>query len=147
MVSANRSYAVKKSFQAAIIKGTGFTGPSLFMVLKGSLSSLPLHSAGNLTRTQATGAGINTLIGTVNNCSYTFNVWFPCSVGTSVRVGNLNTESYIFAANFTFCHVSAPPLKGLFFITTLVFYQIHAKIASVFPIFFHIGSAVIKKVS
>ena len=106
-----------------------------------------LDSSGHFAGTQATGAGINTLIGTVNNCSYTFNVWFPCSVGTSVRVGNLNTESYIFAANFTFCHVSAPPLKGLFFITTLVFYQIHTKIASVFPIFFHIGSAVIKKVS
>ena len=109
MVSANCSYAVKKSFQAAIINGTGFTGPSLFMVLKGSLSSLPLHSAGNLTRTQATGAGINTLRASIHNCPYTLNVGFPSSVGTSVGVGNLDAEGYVLSANFTFSHLSAPP--------------------------------------
>ena len=59
------------------------------------------------------GAGINMLVQPLTTALTRLNVRFPCS--TSVRVGNLNTESYIFAANFTFCHVSAPPLKGLFF--------------------------------
>ena len=40
----------------------------------------------------------------------TLNVGFPGSVSTSVRMGNLNTKCNFLAADFTFCHVSAPPL-------------------------------------
>jgi hypothetical protein len=94
-------------------------------------------SAGNLTGTQATGASVNTLWGTVHNCSHTLHVWLPGSVRTSMRVRNLNTESNIFSTNFTLCHVSAPPSKGLFYkITTLVFYQIYKGNARVFSRFF-----------
>ena len=94
-------------------------------------------SAGNLTGTQATGASVNTLWRTIYNCSYTLHVWLPGSVRTSMRVRNLNTESNIFSTNFTLCHVSAPPSKGLSYkITTLVFYQICKGNARVFSRFF-----------
>lgn len=63
----------------------------------------------NLAGTQATGAGVYTLRCTVNKCLYSSDIRFPCSVGTSVGVGNLDAEGYVLSANFTFSHLSAPP--------------------------------------
>ena len=91
-----------------------------------------LDGTGNLAGTQATGAGVNTLGTAVYNRFDAPDVGLPGSVRTSVRVRNLYTESNILATNITFCHVSAPPLKGLNRIATVVFYQIHFAIASFF---------------
>ena len=91
-----------------------------------------LNCTGYFARTQTTGAGVYTLVRTVYHCSDALDVGLPGSVGTPVRVGYFDAESDVFAANFTFCHLSAPPLQGSFFITTFVFYQIFAQIASVF---------------
>ena len=71
-----------------------------------------LDSAGNLIRTQATGAGVNVARRTVDNRLNSLNVWFPGSVGTPVRMRNLNTESDTLSADVAFSHVSAPPLTG-----------------------------------
>ena len=103
------------------------------------------YCTSNLAGTQATGAGIDTLRCEPSTTALdTADVGLP---GTDWSVCGSGKPEYrrltLFAADITFSHVSAPPLKGLFFITTLVFYQIHAKIASVFPIFFQIGRAVI----
>ena len=38
------------------------------------------------------------------------NIGLPSSVGTSVRMGNLNSKSDTFSADVAFSHVSAPPL-------------------------------------
>lgn len=69
-----------------------------------------LDSARNFTRTQAAGADVNPFWGTVYDSFYTSYIRFPCPVGTPVRVGNFYTKSNILAANFTFCHMAAPPL-------------------------------------
>ena len=69
-----------------------------------------LNCSGNLTGTQATGTRMNTLRRTVNDSLYLCNVGLPCSVGTSVRVRNLDTKSNSLTANITLCHLSAPPL-------------------------------------
>ena len=75
----------KTLFQAAIIKRDRlYRSLSSYGFERLAFSPLPLHSAGNLTRTQATGAGINTLRASIHNCPYTLNVGFPSSVGTSV---------------------------------------------------------------
>ena len=64
-----------------------------------------LDRAGNFTRTQATGAGVNPFGRAVYNSLDAFDVGFPCAVRATMRVGNLNTESNTFAAEITFSHV------------------------------------------
>ena len=44
------------------------------------------------------------------DCLHTHYIGFPGSVGTSVRVRNLNPKRYAFSAEITFCHNTAPPL-------------------------------------
>lgn len=51
---------------------------------------------GHFIRTQATGAGINVARRSVNDCLYTLYIRFPSSVRTSMRMGNLNSESDTF---------------------------------------------------
>ena len=46
----------------------------------------------------------------IHNNLYTSNVGLPGSVGSSVRVRNLNTESNAFAANIAFSHVQRTSL-------------------------------------
>ena len=41
---------------------------------------------------------------TANDCLYSSDVRLPCSVGLSVRVGNIVTECNAFAADFALCH-------------------------------------------
>jgi len=59
----------------------------------------------NFIRTQATGAGVNTAGGSVDDRAYTLNVGLPHPVGTPVGVRNLYAERNTFAANFTFSHL------------------------------------------
>ena len=59
---------------------------------------------GDLAGTQATGAGVNSLRGTIHNSLYAFDVRLPSPIGTSVRVGYLNTEGNALPADITFCH-------------------------------------------
>ena len=78
-----------------------------------------LYCAGNLTRTQATGAGVNTLRRSVHNCLDTLNVGFPSPVGTSVRVRNANAEGNVLTAEIALCHLTAPPLSAANGLTAL----------------------------
>ena len=66
---------------------------------------LQLHRAGDLAGTQATGAGVNLLGGTVYNRLNALDVGMPSTVCAPMRVRNLNTESNTFAAEITFSHV------------------------------------------
>jgi len=58
----------------------------------------------DLTGAQASGANINVAGRTLHNSFYTLDIGLPCTVGTTVRVRNLNTKSHALAADFTFCH-------------------------------------------
>ena len=76
------------------------------------LLSLPFsrsHSASDLSGTQAAGAGVHTLGGTVNDRLNAADVGLPATVGPSVRVGHTNAESNTLTAVITLCHCSAPP--------------------------------------
>ena len=44
--------------------------------------------------------------GTVDNRLNALNIGLPSSVGTSVRMGNLNSKSDTFSADVAFSHVS-----------------------------------------
>ena len=77
------------------------------------LLSLPFsersHSASDLSGTQAAGAGVHTLGGTVNDRLNAADVGLPAAIGTSVGVGHTDTEGHGLATIFTLCHCSAPP--------------------------------------
>ena len=67
--------------------------------------------AGNLAGTEAPRANIDMARSAVNDSLYAANVGLPSTVGTSVRMGNLDTKSYTLAANFTLCHLSFTSLS------------------------------------
>ena len=70
---------------------------------------LQSNCAGNLTGAQAACASVHSFRRAVYDCFHSFHIGFPCSVGTSVRVRNLDAESNIFTAEFTLSHFVAPP--------------------------------------
>ena len=47
---------------------------------------------------------------TVNDSLDALDVGLPCTVGTSVGVGNLDTEGHALAAKITLSHFIAPPI-------------------------------------
>ena len=61
-------------------------------------------SALYLTGTKATGANANRLVSTVNNRLYLADIGLPGSVGLTVRVRYVVSESNTLAANATFSH-------------------------------------------
>ena len=61
--------------------------------------------SGDLTGTQAACAGVNSAGGAVDDRLDSFHVGLPGSVGSSVGVGNLDTELHVFSAKIAFCHV------------------------------------------
>ena len=73
-------------------------------MLSRRLYTMPQLRSGNLAGTQAAGAGMNTAGFAVDNRLYLHNVGLPSSVGTSVRMRYLDSESYVLTAEITFCH-------------------------------------------
>lgn len=69
-----------------------------------SLACLRSDRTLNLVGTQASCADIYMARSTVNDCLDTFDVGLPCTVRTSVRMGDLDTECYALAADIAFCH-------------------------------------------
>ena len=74
-------------------------------------TSMHLHSAGNLTAAQATGANVDMLRCPVHYGLDAFYVGLPCTVGTSVGVGYLYAKGYTLVADPAFSHIPAPPLS------------------------------------
>jgi hypothetical protein len=68
-------------------------------------TSMHLHSAGNLTAAQATGANVDMLRCPVHYGLDAFHVGLPCTVGTSVGMADSDAESDILTAIFTLCHL------------------------------------------
>ena len=69
-----------------------------------SFGLLSSDRALNLVGTQASCTDIHMARSTVNDCLDTFDVGLPCTVSTSVRVGDLDTECHALAADIAFCH-------------------------------------------
>jgi len=62
-------------------------------------------SAFDFVGTQAACADVNSFRGSVNDGLNTAHIGFPGSVGTSVRVGDLDSENNFFSADITFRHI------------------------------------------
>ncbi len=58
----------------------------------------------DLTGTQATRANAEGLVSTVYICLYFSDIGLPLSVGLTIGMGNILTEHYAFAAEFTLSH-------------------------------------------
>ena len=63
-----------------------------------------LHSAGDLTRTEASGAHINVLGRAVDNRLDALHIGLQSAVGAAVGMADLDAESDILLAVFTLCH-------------------------------------------
>lgn len=68
-----------------------------------------LHSAGDLTRTEASGAHIDVLGRAVDNRLDALHIGLPRTVGAAVRVGHPDAEHNALIAKFTFGHSLIPP--------------------------------------
>ena len=67
--------------------------------------SLLLQSAGNLTGTQATGAGVDPFGGTGHHRLDALDIGLPGTVGAAMGMGNLNAERHALTANIAFCQL------------------------------------------
>lgn len=60
--------------------------------------------AGNLTGTQTAGTNIDMAGRTINDRLNALDIGLPRTVGTTVRVGNSDTESHTLVAKLALCH-------------------------------------------
>ena len=70
------------------------------------MSHIPLHSAGDLTGTEASGADVNMSGGTIHDRLNPLHIGLPGTVGAAVGVGNLDAEGHTLVAKFAFGHVA-----------------------------------------
>ena len=73
------------------------------------LQKIKLNSAGNLTRTEATGTYMHMLGRTVHNRLNPLYIGFPGAVAAAVGVGNPDTEDNALVTKITFGHSLEPP--------------------------------------
>ena len=64
-----------------------------------------LYGPGYFSGTQAAGASVHALGGSVNDCLDPTDIGLPGTVGMPHRVGNLAAKRHALAAEFTFCHI------------------------------------------
>ena len=63
-----------------------------------------LDSAGNFTGTQAPGTNIHMARRTIDQSLHALDVGLPGTIGTTVRMGHLNTKSHALVAKLALCH-------------------------------------------
>lgn len=68
-----------------------------------------LDGTGNLAGAEAPSTYVDMAGSTVDQSLHTTNVRLPSSVGTTMRVRDLNTKGHALAANIALCHFPAPP--------------------------------------
>ena len=73
------------------------------------LAIYQLHSAGDLTGTEASGADVHVSGSPIHNRLHALHVGLPGTIGAAVRVGNLNAEHDALVTKFTFSHSLEPP--------------------------------------
>ena len=63
-----------------------------------------LDSAGNFTGTQAPGTNIHMARRTIDQSLHALDVGLPGTIGTTVRMGNLDTKGNALVAKLALCH-------------------------------------------
>ena len=77
------------------------------MWYRGFLSALfQLHSAGDLTGTEASGADVHVSGSALHDRLHALHVGLPGAVGTTMGVGDLDAEGDALVAEFAFGHVA-----------------------------------------
>ena len=67
----------------------------------------------NLVGAEASGTCVNMAGSSVNDSLDALDVGLPCTIGTSVGMGNLDTKGHALATKITLSHFIAPPIIGL----------------------------------
>ena len=62
---------------------------------------------------------------TIDDCLHALDIGLPGTIGTSVRVGNLDAEGHALIAELAFCH----PLHLLAVVNSLPHWQAHDSLA------------------
>ena len=71
-----------------------------------------LDSPGNFPGTQTPGTNVHMAGGTIDDSLHALDVGLPCTIGTSVGVGDLDTKGYALATKITLSHFFiAPPIR------------------------------------
>ena len=70
------------------------------------LAIYQLHSAGDLTGTEASGADVHVSGSALHDRLHALHVGLPGAVGTAMGVGHLNAEGDALVAEFAFGHVA-----------------------------------------
>ena len=65
----------------------------------------------NLVGTEASGTSVHMAGSTVDNRLNALDIGLPGTIGTSVRVGDLDTKSHTLATVITLRHFFAPPIR------------------------------------
>ena len=65
----------------------------------------------NLVGTEASGTGVHMARSPVDHGLDTLHIGLPSKIGTSVGVGNLDTEGHALATIITLRHSTAPPIR------------------------------------
>ena len=78
--------------------------PSRKSLRQASSGNVQLHSAGDLSAAQATGADVNMLGRSVYDGLDALHIRLPSTVGASMRVADLNAESHILFTELALCH-------------------------------------------
>ena len=71
--------------------------------------SVQSDRAGNFTRAQAAGAGVDILRGTLDDRLHALDIGVPSTVAPTMRVGDLDTKRHAFPTAGTLSHFAAPP--------------------------------------
>ena len=72
---------------------------------------MELDGALNLVGAEASGTCVNMAGSSIHDSLNALDVGLPCTVGTSVGVGHLNTEGHALATIITLRHSTAPPIR------------------------------------
>ena len=78
---------------------------------------MELDGALNLVGAEASGTCVNMAGSSVNDSLDALDVGLPCTIGTSVGMGNLDTKGHALATKITLSHFIAPPIIGLLIIS------------------------------
>ena len=63
----------------------------------------------------------------VNDCLYTLNIGLPSSVGTVMRMGNLDAESNTLSAKIALCHEVTPPFHNHYKVNVTILSYVFGK--------------------
>ena len=75
------------------------------------LFAVGLNRTGDIAGAQAPSTDVYMARSTIDNCLNALHIGLPGPIGTSVRMGHLDTKGHAFAAKIALSHLTAPPRR------------------------------------